>query len=182
MRMTVLRALRSKEMDVDLEHKTHTPCIEPDELGNVTIYGEETREGELYYVVLDKDVCDFVESIRHIKYPTLILKPTEMFALGRSYGSFRAGDINGGIEAVLPTRNLDIGVWTNIVFQELVDEYFYNIDYPPGYEDEYPYQWPHNVLCEKYMNAIKEWAADHNVTLWSEDINIDPNRQERING
>ncbi len=57
MKMSVLRAVRSKEMDVDLEHITTVSNVERDSEQFVTIYGTE-RNGQLYYIVLDQEVVD----------------------------------------------------------------------------------------------------------------------------
>ena len=65
MRMTILRAVKALEMDVDLEHSTGIGNAEVDEEGNMTIYGTESN-GELYYVVLDKEAVSSVVALGRI--------------------------------------------------------------------------------------------------------------------
>lgn len=62
MKMTILRAVRSKEMDVDLEQCTTVSNVERDSNQFVTIYGTE-ENGQLYYIVLDQDVVDKIRAV-----------------------------------------------------------------------------------------------------------------------
>ncbi|KKN04030.1 hypothetical protein LCGC14_1101620 [marine sediment metagenome] len=62
MKMTVLRAVRSKEMDVDISHCTEVSNVERDDEQFVTIYGTE-ENGQLYYIVLDQAVVDKIRTI-----------------------------------------------------------------------------------------------------------------------
>ncbi len=62
MRFAVLRAVASKEMDVDLTHSTEVANVERDDHGHVTIYGTE-RGGQLYYLVLDQELIDKLKTI-----------------------------------------------------------------------------------------------------------------------
>lgn len=62
MKMTVLRAVRSKEMDVDLNETTEVANVERDDEQFVTIYGTE-KDGRLYYIVLDQEVVDKIRTI-----------------------------------------------------------------------------------------------------------------------
>ncbi len=62
MNITVLRAVRRLEMDVDLEHKTKIVNVERDDEQFVTIYGQET-DGQLYYFVLDQELIDKIRTI-----------------------------------------------------------------------------------------------------------------------
>ena len=62
MNITVLRAVRRLEMDVDLEHKTKIVNVERDDEQFVTIYGQETDE-QLYYFVLDQELIDKIKTI-----------------------------------------------------------------------------------------------------------------------
>ncbi len=55
MQFTILRAVRELEMEVDFEHMTDVPNIDIDEYG-MTVYGTETRGGELYYLVFDREL------------------------------------------------------------------------------------------------------------------------------
>ncbi len=59
MNITVLRAVRSREMDVDLDHTTEILNIERDSPELVTMYGKE-ENGELYYFVLDQELIDMI--------------------------------------------------------------------------------------------------------------------------
>ena len=60
--MTILRAVRSKEMDVDLEHRTTVSNVERDSDEFVTIYGTE-QNGQLYYIVLDQATIDLIKAV-----------------------------------------------------------------------------------------------------------------------
>ena len=60
--MTILRAVRSKEMDVDLEHRTTVSNVERDSDQFVTVYGTE-QDGQLFYIVLDQEVVDKIRSV-----------------------------------------------------------------------------------------------------------------------
>ena len=60
--MTILRAVRSKEMDVDLEHRTTVSNVERDSDEFVTIYGTE-QNGQLYYIVLDQATVDLIKQV-----------------------------------------------------------------------------------------------------------------------
>ncbi len=62
MKMTILRAVRSKEMDVDLEHCTTVQNIDRDSEEFITIYGTE-ENGQLYYIVLDQEVVNRISNI-----------------------------------------------------------------------------------------------------------------------
>ena len=62
MRFTVLRAVRSKDMDVDLDHKTDVDNVERDSPDYVTVYGTE-KDGQLYYIVLDQELIDRLKTI-----------------------------------------------------------------------------------------------------------------------
>lgn len=62
MRFTVLRAVRSKEMDVDIRHVTDVANVERDSPEYVTVYGIE-RSGQLYYLVLDQELIDKLKTI-----------------------------------------------------------------------------------------------------------------------
>ena len=62
MNMTILRAVRSEEMDVDLKHRTVVTNIERDSDQFITIYGTE-QEGQLFYIVLDQEVVDKIKTI-----------------------------------------------------------------------------------------------------------------------
>jgi len=62
MKMTILRAVRSKEMDVDLNKTTEVSNVERDDEQFVTIYGTE-EDGQLYYIVLDRQVVDKIRTI-----------------------------------------------------------------------------------------------------------------------
>ena len=87
----------------------------------------------------------------------------DMFNLGVAQGSFSVNQIDQGIHAVLPVRDVDTGEWSNILFAELVDEYFYVIDYPPGYTEEYPKQYDPDTLGMRYIEAIQEWCKDNDI-------------------
>ena len=62
MKMTVLRAVRSKEMDVDIDHCTYVQVVERDSDQFVTIYGTE-KNGQLYYIVLDQEVIERIKTV-----------------------------------------------------------------------------------------------------------------------
>ena len=62
MDMTILRAVRELEMDVDIDHRTTVQNIERDSEEFVTIYGTE-ENGQLYYIVLDQEVVDKIRTI-----------------------------------------------------------------------------------------------------------------------
>ncbi len=62
MKMTILRAVRSKEMDVDLNETTEVSNVERDDEQFVTIYGTE-KDGQLYYIVLDQQVVDKISTV-----------------------------------------------------------------------------------------------------------------------
>ncbi len=62
MNMTILRAVRSKEMDVDLVHETVVDNVERDNERYVTLYGTE-QNGQLYYIVLDQEVINKLKTI-----------------------------------------------------------------------------------------------------------------------
>lgn len=166
MRMTVLRALKKLEMDVDLEHKTSIGNIEKDSEGNITIYGNELL-GELYYVVIDKEVAGTISSLHRMPLPSITLTPNEMFALGNAYGSFSVGEIDQGIHALIAVKDQLTGERKNEIFQDLLEEYFFEVYYPPGYKGTKPFQWPEDEVGDKYMQAIRHWAAHHNLNLFT---------------
>ena len=62
MKMSILRATRPLEMDVDIDHTTVVANIERDSKEFVTIYGTE-ENGELYYIVLDQDVINRLKEV-----------------------------------------------------------------------------------------------------------------------
>lgn len=62
MNMAIMRAVRTLEMDCDIDHTTKVDNIERDSDGFVTIYGTE-RNGQLYYIVLDQEVIDKLKTI-----------------------------------------------------------------------------------------------------------------------
>ena len=62
MKMSILRAVRAKGLDVDVVHNTVVANVERDSDEFVTIYGTE-RKGQLYYIVLDQDVVDRIRSV-----------------------------------------------------------------------------------------------------------------------
>lgn len=62
MKMSILRAVQEREMDVDLEEVTEVQNIERDSEQYVTIYGTE-RDGHLFYIVLDQEVINRLKTI-----------------------------------------------------------------------------------------------------------------------
>ena len=62
MNITVLRAVRKLEMDVDLKQTTRIVNIERDSDELVTMYGTE-KDGELYYFVLDQELINMLSTI-----------------------------------------------------------------------------------------------------------------------
>ena len=62
MAFTVLRAVRSKEMDVDLTIEGIVDHVERDGEDFVTVYGTET-DGQLYYLVLNQALIDTLKTI-----------------------------------------------------------------------------------------------------------------------
>ncbi len=62
MNMTILRAVRELEMDVDRVVTTKVDLVERDNEQFVTLYGTE-RDGQLYYIVLDQKVIDKLKTI-----------------------------------------------------------------------------------------------------------------------
>ncbi len=62
MNMTILRAIKELDMDVDLEQVTVVANIERDSDEFITIYGTE-ENGQLYYIVLDQEVVDKISTI-----------------------------------------------------------------------------------------------------------------------
>ena len=93
-----------------------------------------------------------------------VLSIPELLALGGAYREFDLGDIDAGIYAVLPVRDVDTDKWTNRVFQDLIDQDFYNIDYPPGHDSAEPKQYKQGKLGALYMGAIVQWI-DRNLDL-----------------
>ena len=61
-RFTVLRAVRTKEMDTDISHVTKVANVERDSSEYVTVYGTEA-DGQLYYIVLDQELIDKLKTI-----------------------------------------------------------------------------------------------------------------------
>lgn len=59
---TVLRAVRSKEMDVDWNINEVVTHVERDGDDFVTVYGTETN-GRLYYLVLNQELIDTLKTI-----------------------------------------------------------------------------------------------------------------------
>ncbi len=95
----------------------------------------------------------------------ITLTTQELFDLGAAYGSFSVGDIDQGIHLVLPVTDSKTGEWSNRIFQDLVDQDFYAIDYPPGYDHAEPFQHDDNELPELYMDAIVRWAKRWNIEI-----------------
>ena len=62
MRMTVLRAHRSRDFEPDLIHRTNVPNIDRDDYG-CTVYGQVTLDGKLVWVVLDNDTCRAISEL-----------------------------------------------------------------------------------------------------------------------
>ncbi len=90
----------------------------------------------------------------------------ELFDLGVAYGLFSKGDIDAGIHMVLPVCDPDSTVvTTNAVFQDLIDQDFYDIDYPPGYECAAPKNHDLQDLDKLYQDAITTWAKRHNISI-----------------
>lgn len=86
-----------------------------------------------------------------------ILSIPELLALGGAYREFALGDIDAGIHLVLPVRDVDTDKWTNRVFQDLIDQDFYDIDYPPGHDSAEPVAYGKGKLGALYMGAIVQW-------------------------
>ncbi len=144
MKMTILRAIQP-DMEVNLEHLTDIANIDHDEYG-LTMYGKETREGELYYVVLDSDA---VSTIRSLDGPNTILSTQELFNLGVAWGSFCTGDIDQGIHLILPVRDVESGLMENMVFEDLCDG-FIETECKVGTD---------------YLNTIVVWATLNGVDI-----------------
>jgi len=62
MKMSILRAVRELEMDVDLDVQTEIQNIERDSPNYVTLYGTEDG-GKLYYIVLDQKTIEYLKTI-----------------------------------------------------------------------------------------------------------------------
>ncbi len=86
-----------------------------------------------------------------------VLTIPELLQLGGAYREFDIGNIDAGIHLVLPVRDVDTGNWTNLVFQDLIDQDFYDIDYPPGHEYATPFIYGEGALGALYMGAIVQW-------------------------
>lgn len=146
MKMTILCAQRSLDMDVDLEHLTRIGNIDHDEYG-ATLYGTETSQGELFYIVLDKDA---ISTLRSMDGPCVQLSTKELFALGVAQGCFGNGDIDGGVHCILPVRDVESGLMINEVFQELTDSF---LEIEPS------------DIGMLYIEVIKEWAKGRGIEL-----------------
>lgn len=59
--MTILRAVKEKEMDVDIEEQTTVQAIDRDSPEQITLYGTE-KNGKLWYIVLSQLVVDRIKS------------------------------------------------------------------------------------------------------------------------
>ena len=59
---TVLRAVESLEMDCDIDQNTQVQNMDYEEDGSLTIYGTQTN-GQLYYLVLNKDLVDQIKNL-----------------------------------------------------------------------------------------------------------------------
>ncbi len=94
-----------------------------------------------------------------------LLSIPELLKLGGAYRAFSMGDIDAGIHLVLPVRDVDTDEWSNRVFQDLIDQDFYNIDYPPGYTSEDPKQYSQDELPALYMDAIVQWTKRHDIQI-----------------
>ncbi len=85
----------------------------------------------------------------------------EILSLGSAYRAFEQGDIDAGIHLVLPVLDVDTDEWENKVFQEMIDQDFYEIDYPPGWYKSIPRQYPPEELRTLYTNAVVAWIKRH---------------------
>jgi hypothetical protein len=73
------------------------------------------------------------------------LTPAQLFLLGNAYGSFSYGDIDQGIDILLPTTD-----GYNEVFKDLCEGYFIPIK-----------DAPHTA----YMGAIEKWCLDNDIKI-----------------
>lgn len=95
-----------------------------------------------------------------------MLEQEERLALRKARAHFMIGEINQGIQSVLPTKNTVTGQWDKANFTDLVDEFFYNIDYPPGYEKAEPFHYDDmEGLKRLYLDAIEQWLDRYNLDL-----------------
>ena len=94
-----------------------------------------------------------------------LLSIPELLSLGGAYRAFSTGDIDAGIHLVLPVRSSDTDEWDNRVFQDLIDQDFYEIDYPPGTNRAEPKQYEPDELRALYMDAIVQWTKRHDIEI-----------------
>lgn len=137
MKMNILRADRAHEMDVVFEVANQVANIDQDEYG-ITLYGTETLEGDLWYVVLDQEVVNAIST-------DTLLSVQELFDLGAAYASFSLGDIDQGIHLILPVRDVETGAEANDVFTDLCNSL------------------TACITAEAYMGTVNDWCHENDI-------------------
>jgi len=84
--------------------------------------------------------------------------PANIFKLGQAHGSFACGNIDQGVDIVLPTTNLEHTESYNTIFEPLFKGYFDLLNGADGNKYD---------LGLLYMGAVEAWCQDNGIVIES---------------